>query len=156
MASHKRRSGKKKLNFSVGRYILGFIAIALAYHFAVSPTVKRIMLHPIFKLRHVVVDGSQYIDSEKIITSAAVEMGKNIFDINIGEISENLKKSYAAEDFTVYRSIPCTITIKIHEKKPVALLNMKKLIGVDKKGVPLPHIGANLVESLPIVTGINS
>ena len=154
MASHKRRSGKTDSYFGIGRYVLVFIAIALMYHFLLCPVVKRIKLHPIFEVRHVVVNGSQYIDTEEIIKTAAVEPGINIFDIDIGGISGKLKDAYAAEDFSVYRSLPGTIAIKVHEKTPVALLNTKKLIGVDKNGVPLPHIGADLVESLPIVTGI--
>ena len=156
LASHKRRSGKTDSHFGIGRYILGFIAIALTYHFAVSPAIRRIMLHPIFKVRHVVVKGSHYIDSQEIITTAAVELGENIFDIDIGGISNTLQDDYTAEDFTVYRSFPATIAIQVHEKTPVALLNTEQLIGVDKNGIPLPHIGAELVESLPIVTGIKT
>ena len=33
---------------------------------------------------------------------------------------------------------------------------MKELIGVDKNGVPLPYVGAELVENLPILTGIDN
>ena len=116
MASHKRRSRKTDNRFGIGRYILGIIAIALTYHFWLSPVVRRIMLHPIFEVRHVAVNGSHYIDSEKIIKTAAVELGTNIFDIDMGVISGNLKDTYTAEDFTVYRSLPGTIAIKIHEK----------------------------------------
>ncbi len=156
LASHKRRSGKADAYFGIGRYVLGFFAVALMYHFWVIPAARRITLHPIFEVRHVAVNGSHYIDSEEIIKTAAVKLGTNIFNIDIGVISGNLKDTYTAEDFTVYRSLPGTIAIKIHEKTPVALLNAKKLIGVDKNGVPLPHIGADLVESLPIVTGISN
>lgn len=156
LASHKRRSGKTGGYFGIGRYVIGFLAFALVYQFAVRPSARRIMSHPIFEVRHVVVRGSRYIDSEEMIAKAAVDVGANIFEIDIGKISGNLKDVYAAEDFTVYRSMPGTIAIKVHEKIPVALLNTKKLIGVDKNGVPLPHIGADLVETLPIVTGINS
>lgn len=155
-ASYKRRSGKAGRHVGLGRYIIGFIAIGLLYQFVGRAFLEHVKLHQIFNVRQVVVDGAQYIDSEEIIDVAAIEMGKNIFEIDIVKVSENLKSEFAAEDFAVYKSLPNSIMIRLHEKQPVALLNMKELIGVDKHGVPLPHVGADLVESLPIVTGINS
>ncbi len=155
-ASYKRRTGKAGRHAGLGRYVLGLAMIAIVFHFYGRPAVSHIMLHPIFNVRRVVVDGSQYIDSDEIINVASIEIGRNIFEINIDKVSENLKSAFAAEDFTVFKSLPNSITIRVHERKPVALLNAKKLIGVDKDGIPLPHIGADLVESLPIVTGISS
>jgi len=69
-------------------------------------------------------------------------------------ISETLKRSFTAEDFVVFRRLPDTITIRVRERVPVALLNSKRLVGVDREGVPLPHIGATMAESLPIITGV--
>jgi hypothetical protein len=43
----------------------------------------------------------------------------------------------------------------VRERRPVALINVGKLIGVDANGVPLPHIGAAMADSLPIITGID-
>ncbi len=155
-ASYKRRTGKTGRHAGLGRYILGLTMIAVVFHFYGRPAIGHIMSHPIFNIRRVVVDGSQYIDSDKIIDAASIEIGKNIFEIDVVKVSENLESAFAAEDFTVFKSLPNSITIRVNERKPVALLNAKKLIGVDKDGVPLPHIGADLVESLPIVSGINS
>ncbi len=155
-ASYKRRSGKAEFHLGIGRYIIGFITIGLLYQFVGRPLNEHIKSHQIFNVRQVLVNGAQYINSEKIINAAAIEMGKNIFEIDIVKISENLKRGFAAEDFTIYKGLPNSIIIRLHEKQPVALLNVKELVGVDKNGVPLPHVGADLVESLPIVTGINS
>jgi len=155
-ASYKRRSGKAGFYTGIGRYFIGIIAIGLLYHFVGSQFLERIKSHQIFNVRQVVVDGAQYINSEEIIDAAEIEMGKNIFEIDIVKVSENLKNEFSTEDFTVYKSLPNSIMIRLHEKQPVALLNMKELVGVDKNGVPLPHVGAEFVESLPIVTGIKS
>jgi len=150
----RKKKGDVRKGPGLGRFVLGIVFLALLYHFAISPAVHSIQAHPIFTVRRVAVDGARYINSEEIIKAADVEMGQNIFDVDIQVVSERLKSAFAAEDFTVFRSLPATITVSIHEKQPVALLNAERLIGVDKNGDPLPHIGADLVESLPIVTGI--
>ncbi|MBN1290928.1 MAG: FtsQ-type POTRA domain-containing protein [Candidatus Latescibacteria bacterium] len=120
------------------------------------PVVRSIASHPVFNVRDVVVEGAQYLNEEEIIETASVELNANIYDIDIERISQSLQKTYTAEDFTIFRRLPHTIVIDITERKPVALLNMDSMVGVDENGVPLPHIGADLVESLPIITGIKS
>lgn len=138
------------------RVLLVSVLLAAAVRFAGVPFVRSIAAHPVFNVRHVVVEGAQYLDSEKIIKKAGVELGANIHEIDVEGISETLEKSFAAEDFTVFRRLPNTMVISIRERQPVALLNMKALVGVDKNGVPLPHVGADMVESLPIITGIKT
>ena len=155
-ASYKRRPGKAGRYFGLGRYFIGCIAIVVFYQFVVEPALRYIMSHQIFDVRQVVVDNTQYIDSEKIINTAGIEIGKNIFEIDIRKVSEILESEFTAGDFAVYKSLPNSITIRVYEKNPVALLNMKELIGVDKNGVPLPYVGAELVENLPILTGIDN
>ncbi len=138
------------------RILLVCALLAAAVRYAGVPFVRSIAAHPVFNIRHVVVEGAQYLDSEKIIEKAGVELGANIHEIDVEAISETLEKTFAAEDFTVFRRLPNTMVISIRERRPVALLNMKTLVGVDENGVPLPHIGADMVESLPIITGIKT
>jgi cell division protein FtsQ len=154
--STKRKTRKSSPFSGLGRYIIGAAAIACFVHFICMPLAERFKSHPVFGVRNVVVEGAGYIDKEDIIATAAVQKGKNIFEVNLEKISRKLFDTFAAEDFTVYRRLPDTITIKIHERRPVALLNIKTLVGVDAEGVPLPHIGASLIETLPIITGIKS
>ena len=140
----------------VMRIVIVCALLAVAVRYAGVPFVRSIAAHPVFNVRHVVVEGAQYLDSEKIIEKAGIELGVNIHEIDVEGISETLEKTFAAEDFTVFRRLPNTLVISISERRPVALLNMKTLVGVDKNGVPLPHIGADMVESLPIITGITT
>ncbi|MFC1694107.1 cell division protein FtsQ/DivIB [Candidatus Latescibacterota bacterium] len=154
------KQSRKKHNFvksrGLGRYLIALLAFGLLLHFAGRPLIARIKSHPIFTVRNVVVEGARYLEQNEIIKTSSVEMGANIFDIDLRMISQSLKEVYTAEYFAVYRRLPDTITIRISERKPVALLNMKTLIGIDADGVPLPHIDASFVETLPIMTGISN
>ncbi|MFC1528450.1 cell division protein FtsQ/DivIB [Candidatus Latescibacterota bacterium] len=154
--SPKKRAWKSSPFSGLGRYIIGAVVMMCVVRFLFMPLADRLKSHPVFTVRSVVVEGVDYIDREEIITTAAVQKGKNIFEINLEKISGALLDAFAAEDFTVYRRLPDTITIRVNERQPVALLNMKTLVGVDADGVPLPHVGASLIETLPIITGIKS
>ena len=102
------------------------------------------------------VEGADYLEPDSIVTAAGVETGGNIFEVAFEPIVMHLNEKFAAENFTVFRRLPDTIAIRVRERKPVALLNMTELVGVDKDGVPLPHVGASMAETLPIITGIKS
>lgn len=155
-ASYKRRSGRAGRHVGTGRWVVvAFICLAVLYYF-ILPTVHKIASHPIFTVSCVTVSGAEYIGKEEILKVAGIELGWNIFDFDVAEVSARLEEGFSAEDFTVYKQLPNTIAVKVLEKQPVALLNMKELVGVDKHGDPLPHIGADMVASLPIITGIST
>ncbi len=118
-------------------------------------------LHPVtglpeFTIRQVIIEGAEHLDKEKIESSSGIRVGDNIFEVNLGDAAESLKAEFAAEDFIVFRKLPGTIVIRVLERRPVALINVGKLVGVDDDGVPLPHIGADMVDTLPIITGVRS
>jgi len=155
-ASPRRRDGKRTLVSGRGRYLLAFLLAVVVLHYIGMPVVEKIKAHSVFTVRHVLVEGADYLDTEKVIETAAIPMGENVFEIDFTEISRHLKQEYAAEEFAIFRRLPDTITVRVTEREPVALLNVKDIIGVDAEGVPLPHIGATMVETLPIVTGIDT
>ncbi len=155
-ASYKRRSGKAGRHVGIGRWVVATLFLTAVWYYFVLPAVKAVESHPIFTVNHVEVTGAEYINEEEIVKTADVQLGQNIFNLDVSEISNRLENDFAAEDFTVYKQLPNTITVHVHEKQPVALLNMQELVGVDRNGDPLPHIGADMVETLPIITGIST
>ncbi|MFC1607538.1 cell division protein FtsQ/DivIB [Candidatus Latescibacterota bacterium] len=150
----KRASGVLPVRFI--RALIMFSLLGVVARYVGLPVFEKVTAHPVFNVREVNVEGAEYLDSQDIYVLADVEKGRNIFDIDMKKISDTLTGKYTTEKFTVYRRLPHTVVIEIHERKPVALLNMKELVGVDSDGVPLPHIGADMIESLPIITGIKS
>jgi len=149
-----RRSGKRMSGF--GRFLILALLVVFGGRFVAGAILEKVKSHPVFTVRRVVVEGADYLEPEGIITAADVETGVNIFDVTFEPIVTRLDEKFAAEDFTVFRRLPDTITIRVRERKPVALLNMNELVGVDEEGVPLPHIGASMAETLPIITGIRN
>ena len=138
-----------------GRYIIMTVILGAGLWYGGDKLLDKIKAHPMFSVQEVTVNGADYIDPEAIRELVEVEPGVNIFTVDLAEVSKNLKQAFTAEDFTVYRRLPDTIAVRVRERRPVALLNADKLIGVDAEGVPLPHIDAGYVETLPIITGIS-
>jgi len=123
---------------------------------AVKTALRPVTGLPEFTIRQVIIEGAEHLDKEKIESLSGITIGENIFEVNLGDAAESLKAEFAAEDFIVFRKLPGTIVIRVLERLPVALINVGKLVGVDDDGVPLPHIGADMVDTLPIITGVRS
>lgn len=152
-APRKRRESQDNSS-GIGRWIVLAIILGVGVYFGWNALVKKVESHPIFTIRSVVVEGADYLKPEDILRTAGIEKGENIFDVNLTDVAKRLESTYAAEDFVVMRRLPDTIAIRLKERIPVALINTTELIGVDKEGVPLPHIGASLATQLPIITGV--
>jgi cell division protein FtsQ len=154
-----RPAGKRSKGTGVriggkGRYLLALLVLAALVKWGVPRIATEVASHPVFTLRHVEVEGAEYLDEGEIMAVAAISDTVNVFDVDIAATVASLEASFAAEQFSVYRKLPDTIAIRVHERMPVALLNANGLIGVDAEGVPLPHIGAASIETLPIISGI--
>lgn len=149
--SRAERSGSPVLRYALLAVLFGVLVWVSG-----SMVWKHISALPVFTIREVTIEGAEHLEKERIIESAGIRPGENIFRANLAGAAEQLRKEFTAEDFTVFRKLPDTIVIRVLERRPVALINVGKLVGVDAKGVPLPHIGADMVESLPIITGVQS
>lgn len=145
----------EKSGVHAGRYIILAALLCALGWFIVKPAVGRVTELPVFTVCRVTVEGAERLDRNRIIETADITPGSNIFHVDLKKASLRLGKEFAVKDFTVYRRLPDTIVIRVRERKPVALISAGRLIGVDADGVRLPHIGADMAESLPIITGID-
>ena len=155
IAPIRKKSGNRVKKI-FARLIAVTIFSCLIVYFGIRPGLKYLMSYQIFNVRAILVEGSEFINPEELKSKAGIKLGTNIFSIDVDKIEENLKKSFTAEEFTVYRTLPNEVIIRINERIPVAIIGADKVVGVDAQGVPLDHIGADMVESLPVVTGINN
>ena len=140
----------------IGRYIILLGILTAGLFVGGKYAVDYAAALPVFTVRQVIVEGTHYIDRNKIVASTGIKPGCGLFDVNLVAVAIKLRKEYAARDFTVFRRLPDTIMIRVQERKPMALLGTEKVIGVDEEGVPLPHVGQEMVSTLPIVSGIKS
>jgi hypothetical protein len=77
-----------------------------------------------FLVTKIEISGCEFSDSRAIAFQLKNLKGKNLFDIDIKEISEKLKHHHWIRECTVVRSIPETINVYIEEYTPVAIANI--------------------------------
>lgn len=80
----------------------------------------------LFALEEVVVDGNQYLRIEEIMALAGIEMGMNLFDIDLRTAEEQLRADPRVAEAHLVRRLPRGIDLKIKERVPVAYVPLKQ------------------------------
>jgi len=111
---------------------------------------------PFFEVRRVLVRGNQYLVEEKIQALAGINVGMNIFKLDLTATAENLKMIPMVKDVQVTRVLPSTVLITIKERRPLGLLSTEEgFIEVDEEGVCLQKAGSG-TPGLPVITGVTA
>ena len=108
-----------------------------------------------FHLQNIYIIGEKNIQKNIILNSIEPKKYKNIFDVNLIKIHNNLLLNEWIETVQVKRILPNSIKIQITEKKPLAIWQTKlgnKLITKDGSVISIanPNIFKN---KLPIIIG---
>lgn len=96
---------------------------------AISWGVRKFKEFPFFKIQQVVVEGDVEIDISELI-------GQNIFDLN----REDLKAKYEDEKAKLVKLrklFPSKVLMELEERKPFAILQLRKTYEIDSDGVIL-------------------
>ncbi len=88
------------------------------------------------ELRQVIVKGHVYTPLEAINKVANLEQGMGIFEPDLNKIRQDICTLPWVKEATIQRILPNLLTIKIEEKKPLAMWqNKKKFYPLDEKGL---------------------
>ena len=111
---------------------------------------------PIFEVRKVLVRGNNFLDEEKILAVADIELGINIFKLKTADLTSNIKALPMIKETQVARSLPSSVVITVVERVPLGLLPAKEgFMKVDEEGVCLARAGAG-TPGLPVITGVQA
>ena len=78
-----------------------------------------------FKVESIEITNNNFVSDEEILSQLDEIYGKNIFFVKITDFEDKLFKITFIEKIKVKKKYPKTIKIKIHEEKPIAILNKK-------------------------------
>ena len=109
---------------------------------------------PLFQIQRVLVQGNSAIARTEIEESAGISLGKNIFEVDLGQARERLLTLPMLKEVQVYRRLPSTVVIRVVERTPVALVPVPGgFAEVDEEGMYLRR-GSVGTSGLPVLTGI--
>lgn len=105
----------------------------------------------IFKLSYIKWEGNQKISAERLDQDFSFLLGQNIFKIKLEKIKAQLLSDPRVRGVVISRVLPNHLNVSIEEKRPILLVQARKLMGLSLDLEPLPL--DSLAEDLPVVTG---
>ncbi|MFC1490987.1 cell division protein FtsQ/DivIB [Nitrospinota bacterium] len=118
--------------------ILAFVEVLLLGGHAV----RWAMTSPRFVMGEVKVVGHKTLDPESLVKLAGLRPGTNLFEVDLDLVRRRIESNPWVRRSSVRKSPPSTLRIEIEERVPVALVDRKAAIAVDREGVilgPLPY-----------------
>jgi len=108
-----------------------------------------------FELEDIHISGNTILSKNEILKSLGLKAGQKLLEISANDVVERLKKSSYIRAVSASYSLPSTLRITIHERKPVAFINGRGLNMIDKESFILPIPEKGLRWNLPVITGIS-
>lgn len=109
----------------------------------------------IFLLKEVKLEGNRFIERKELFTYFQIDSTKNIFDIDLKAIENQIKKHPLVQEVTISRHLPSLVKIKIKEKQPLAVINSSELFAIDESGYILPKVNPAIMCDYPIISNLN-
>ena len=105
-------------------------------------------------IQEIKIENNLVLNSEEIKNKLNFLYNENLFFLNIKEIEKNLKSFSFIESFSIKKVYPNKLTIKIREKKPIAILqNKKEKFYISDKGNLIDFINQDIYKELPLIFG---
>ena len=106
----------------------------------------------LFPLREVQCYGNLHLSEAELKLMTGLNGGEGLFNISTRETSERLLKSPWIKDVSVRKEFPHSVSVRIHEASPFAILEMKgRSFLIDEKGRMLEEM-RGAIPFLPVIT----
>lgn len=121
-----------------------------------------IFASPLFAVREILVRGTwKHVDADALARLSGVEVGTNLFTLDVGAAQERLHENPWIRRAAVRRHPPHTLWIFVEEYEPAAIVATNKparpaggLFFLDAEGVVFKEVEAVDNKDYPVVTGI--
>jgi len=109
-----------------------------------------------FSLASVEVEGARRVSTEEILVRLRPYAGRNILDLNLGEVAEVSARDPWALQASAKRVFPDTLRIRITERQPGAIAVIDGVAHViDTEGYVIRPSGPGATDDLPVLTGLD-
>jgi len=111
---------------------------------------------PYFALREVRVEGAAHRSREHYQGVAALETGRNVLALDLGEVRRRLLAEPWVEDAVVVRRLPGRVDVTLREREPLAVLALEEPYLVTATGNVFKAVEAEELVDRPVVTGLTT
>lgn len=110
-----------------------------------------------FSVRRVTVLGNRMSNEAQIRTLAEIKQGDQLFSVPPEEIAERVRQHPWVDQVEVERVWPDTLTIRVHEYRPLAMINIEGkqqgLFYLDHRGIIFTPVESLQDIDYPVITG---
>jgi cell division protein FtsQ len=108
-----------------------------------------------FRLTAITIDGCHHLDKEHVLGQSGLDIQTNLLAMQPGEISRRLTAHPWIERAEVTRKWPSEVDIRIRERQPAALINLRGgLYYLDKKFEIIGSVAPTDDIDFPVITGL--
>lgn len=105
------------------------------------------------RLSNVRVEGARYLDAARVMRSAGLAIGQDLFSIDLGRARQALLLDPRVAEAGVERRLPRGVRVRIVEREPVLLVDHGVPWEMDSAGVLLPPLEPGVVADVPLLVG---
>jgi len=132
-----------------------FLLLVLVTSAIVNYVGNFIVHSSLLSLKDITFEGCRNVTPKELMKAADVMPGRNIFDMDLEQLAQQLKASPWVKDVILKRVFPNRLKIRIIERVPVAMAYQEKLFLVDKEGVLFKEVAPGDNRDMPIITGLS-
>ena len=107
------------------------------------------------KIKKVYFFGNELIDNEYLDYFNSDIKNKDIYDLNVNELSKVFEDNHYIKAARVSKHFPDKIKIEIVERNPIAVVNNNEPILIDENGIILPNNKHAFKKIIPFLSGFN-
>lgn len=147
--------GKGAAALAVGRFLLGallFLGIAGTSSFGLY---RYVSTSSRFAIKTILIDGAAHRSQPELAGKAGLELGKNVFAVDLETARRKLLGDPWIERATVDRKLPGTLLIQVTEREPLALVALGgELYLSGRGGEVFKRVEAGDPVDFPLITGL--
>ncbi len=156
---NRRKQQKKPLNWRkllhrtlrVGVMVFS-VALLLVGGFFVT---QLLVASDLFRVDQVSVQGNDRLTGQRVEALSDIQVGINTFRLDLELIGRKIEENPWIRQADVQRIFPRQVTIRVKERKPVAIINLGYLYYLDEQGEVFKVLEADDSLDYPIITGFD-
>ncbi len=132
----------------LGLVFVGSVSVGLLYAY------RYVTEQPFFALDEVVITGNSHQEDAALQRLGKIEIGQNIFSLNIGQVQQRLLEDPWIDKASVRRVLPGRLEIEVHERQACFWVIRKKTLWyADARGQVIDKVRPQQFISLPVLGG---
>ena len=130
-----------------------------AMSFGCIYTHDAVLQSPLFDVKTIMIDGLDRVTRDEVLARTGLDRPGNIFELQPARLEKELTTHPWIRTATVKRELLSTISIKIEEQEPLAIVTIENLadIVINAQGAPFKEYepAKDHLDALPVISGMD-